>query len=63
MIDNRLMTVQETKQYLNIGINAVYALCKQADFPVVKIGNKKFVDKKILDEVWLPNKHATTLRQ
>jgi excisionase family DNA binding protein len=62
MIDNRLMTVKETKEYLNIGINTVYSLCKKADFPVVKIGNKKFIDKKLLDEVWLPNKRDTTLR-
>ncbi len=61
MIDNRFMTVKETKEYLNIGINAVYALCKQADFPVIKIGNKKFVDKHMLDTVWIPNKHATSL--
>lgn len=62
MIDNRLMTVRETKQYLNIGINAVYALCKQADFPVIMIGKKKYVDKKILDEVWIPNMHDATVR-
>lgn len=62
MIDNRLMTVKETASYLHIGINTAYKLCKQVDFPVCKIGNKKFVDKKTLDEIWLPNKQATTLK-
>lgn len=61
VIDNRLMTVQETKEYLHCGINRVYELCKQADFPVVKIGNKKYIDKKQLDEVWIPNKRITSL--
>lgn len=62
MIDNRLMTVRETAKYLHCGINTAYKLCQQADFPVCKIGNKKFVDKVILDSVWIPNKSATSLR-
>lgn len=51
-IQKRLLTIKQTKQYLNIGINAVYDLCKRPDFPVIKIGNKKFVDWNELDN-WI----------
>ena len=61
MIENRLMTVRETAEYLRIGINKCYKLCKKSDFPVCKIGKQTFIDKKILDEVWIPNKLATSL--
>lgn len=62
MINNRLMSVKECAEYLHIGMNRAYKLCQQADFPVVKIGTKKLIDKKVLDEVWLPNKRSTTLK-
>lgn len=48
----RLLTVQQTKQYLNIGINQVYRLCKQSDFPALKIGKKLFIDLEGLN-VWI----------
>lgn len=60
MIDTcRYMTVKETAKYLNIGLNACYSLCKDADFPVFKIGNKKLIDKVALDEIWIPNRINT----
>lgn len=60
MIDtSRFMTVPETAKYLHIGINKTYELCKEADFPVIKIGNRKLIDKVVLDEIWIPNKRKT----
>ena len=62
MIENRYMSVRETAQYLGIGMNKAYALCKQPDFPTIKIGTKILVDKQLLDDVWITNKRATTLK-
>ena len=57
MIENTgLMSVRETARYLNIGINAVYALCKEPDFPSMKIGNRYCISKEKLDSVWIPNR-------
>lgn len=61
MIENRFITVKELAQYLHIGMNKAYKLCKQADFPICKFGNKIYIDKKALDNTWIPNKTATTL--
>lgn len=60
MIDNRLMSVKECAQYLNVGVNTVYRFCKQKDFPVCKLtGKRKLIDKKILDEEWIPNRYIS----
>jgi hypothetical protein len=47
----RLLSISDAKEYLNMGINGVYELCKDADFPVIKIGHKKFIDRDKLDEL------------
>lgn len=43
-IDSRLVSVHEAKQYLGIGINAVYELLRTGEMPYTKIGNKKFIN-------------------
>ena len=50
-ITPRLLSVSDAKQYLRMGINSVYALCKEPNFPVVRVGNKKFIDREKLDEL------------
>lgn len=62
MIDNRYMTVTEMAQYLGIGRTKAYKLAKDPSLPVIHIGQAILIDKKALDEVWLKNKHATSLR-
>ena len=62
MIDNRYMGVRETAQYMGIGISKAYKLCQQPDFPTIRVGTKILVDKQLLDNVWMENKKATTLR-
>lgn len=41
---------------------AVYRMIKEPTFPVIKIGNKFYIDTKKFDEIWLPNKQETTLK-
>jgi len=53
-IQSRLITVRKMAEYLGIVINGAYKLCKQKDFPCIKIGNKKFVDMNKLDD-WIDN--------
>lgn len=62
MIANRYMTVMEMAQYLRIGRTMAYKVAKDPTLPVIRIGQKILIDKNALDEVWLPNKHATSLR-
>ena len=62
MIDNRYMSVKETAQYLEIGLNKCYKLCHQPDFPTFRIGTKILVDKQLLDSVWMENKKAIALK-
>ena len=47
---SRLFTIKQAAKYLNIGLNSMYALCKQSDFPVIMIGTKKMIDREALDE-------------
>lgn len=61
MIENRYMSVRETAQFLGIGRSKCYQLCKQSDFPTLKIGQKILVDKKSLEEIWIPNKKEVSL--
>lgn len=56
------MGVRETAQYMGIGISKAYKLCQQPDFPTIRVGTKILVDKQLLDNVWMENKKATTLR-
>ncbi len=62
MIENRYMSVRETAQYMSIGMNKAYRLCKQPDFPTIRVGTKILVDRQLLDDVWMKNKKATTLK-
>ena len=62
MIENRYMSVRETAQYMGIGMNKAYRLCKQPDFPTIRVGTKILVDRQLLDNVWMENKKATTLK-
>lgn len=62
MIDKRLITVKECSKHLGCGINQVYALCKEPDFPCLKLSNKIFIDIDALDNVWIPNKKKTMLK-
>lgn len=62
MLENRFMSVRETAKYLGIGISKTYLLCKQSDFPTIKIGQQILVDKQALDEVWIPNRQKVTLK-
>lgn len=47
---SRLFTIKQAAKYLNIGLNSMYGLCKQSDFPVIMIGTKKMIDREALDE-------------
>lgn len=51
----RLLTIKQAKQYLGIGMNKIYELCKTPNFPSVRIDNKWYVDLQALDE-WV-DKH------
>lgn len=51
----RLFTVRQAKQYLGIGMNKIYELVKQPNFPTVRIDNKYYVDSERLDD-WI-DKH------
>lgn len=62
MIDNRYMSVRETAQYMGIGMNKAYTLCKKPDFPTIRVGTKILVDKHALDSVWIQNKQKTMLK-
>lgn len=62
MFADRYLSVEEMAQYLKVGRNTAYKLCKQPDFPTAKIGKKILIDKKKLDEVWMPNKQETMLK-
>lgn len=61
MIEKRYMSVMEMACYLGIGRTKAYKLVKEPTFPIIHIGKKILIDKQALDEVWLPNKHSTTL--
>lgn len=62
MLKPHLIDRLETQKLLHIGRSRYYALCKQADFPTVKIGNKILVDYDALINIWLPSKASTTVR-
>ena len=62
MIEKRLIDVQETAKILHCGINKAYGLCRQADFPSVRIGRKILVDLDALYNTWLPNRLKTEVK-
>ena len=53
--------VHELAEYLHIGINGAYALCKQPDFPSLRIGKRILIDFDELQNTWIPNKKRTSL--
>ena len=60
MLEERYMTVEEAARYLRVGMNRMYQLCKQPDFPSFKIGQRHIIDKEQLDAVWIRNRQQTT---
>lgn len=62
MIENRYMSVREMAQYMSIGMNKAYGLCRLPDFPTIRVGNKILIDKTALDEIWIKNKKEITLK-
>lgn len=57
MLDRRMMSVKECAEYLHVHTNTIYKLCKQKDFPVCAVaGKRKMIDKKRLDEEWIPSR-------
>lgn len=56
-IENKpVLSVLETSEYLGMPRNRVYDLCRLKGFPVIKIGNRKFIPKEKLNE-WI-NDHV-----
>lgn len=53
-IETAFYTVRETAQYLGVNVTQVYALVKQKDFPVKKIGRHFMIHKAKLAE-WSSN--------
>jgi len=49
-------TVKEAAIYAGIGINHMYALCNQADFPVIKLSTRRFIIPKVKFDEWLLKK-------
>ncbi|MEG2013832.1 MAG: helix-turn-helix domain-containing protein [Anaerovoracaceae bacterium] len=47
-----VFTAYETAEYLGMSLNRIYDLCKTKDFPVMKIGRRKYIPKEKLDE-WI----------
>ena len=62
MLQQRYMTIEETAKYLRVGLNRMYSLCKEPDFPSFKIGQKYLIDRIALDEVWIPNRQRVMLK-
>ena len=62
MLDNRFLSVKEMAQYLGIGMNKAYALCKEQDFPTIRLGNTILIDKEKLDAVWIPHREKVNLK-
>lgn len=55
---NKLMTLEETAQYLNISMNVMYALKDRPDFPVKQLAPRVYrVPKKALLK-WLNTKEV-----
>lgn len=55
-----MLTAEETRQYLNVSKRIMYALFRKElypDFPGIKMGQKYYVNSKMLNE-WLINKSA-----
>ncbi|MCC5911416.1 MAG: helix-turn-helix domain-containing protein [Clostridiaceae bacterium] len=50
--DEGAMTVEELKAYLGIGTTKAYELCNLKDFPCIKLGRRKVIPKRQLQE-WL----------
>ena len=53
-MDSRYISITEFRQYAHIGRNKAYALCKQSDFPTIRIGKRILIDKEKLDNEWIP---------
>lgn len=53
-----LLTVEEMAKILRIGRSSAYELCKQKEFPVIRIGkNIRIPEKALLD--WVERQSAT----
>ena len=63
MIKKQLIDVKETKAILGCGINKVYELARQPDFPSIRVGRKILVDLDSLLNVWIPNRMETSSKR
>lgn len=45
-----LISPTEAMKYLGVGRNCIYNLLKRDDFPDMKLGNKFFINRELLDE-------------
>ena len=55
-MDNRYLTVKETREYLKIGSTKLSHLLKEDGFPCVRLGRRVLIIKDALDE-WM-HKHS-----
>lgn len=46
--DQDILTAKDAAKFLRIGLTSFYALCKEKDFPSIKIHNKILVPKESL---------------
>lgn len=52
MIEKSLITLEETREILGVGINRIYMLAKTPGFPSIKIGKKYYVNKNAIQH-WI----------
>lgn len=54
-MDERFISVKELADFFGISADRAYKICKNKDFPALRVGGKILIEKTILENEWIPN--------